>query len=184
MAEGIDMPEVARMYPHRFKGEGQFVAKLHDTREPAHRKIKPIKSNLTKDQLNLWQDFAKKHLKIELNGLLQTFGDNLYLLPEGLPDLGKLKIARNGLHLGTFKKNRFEPSFALGLALSPNDVEQFVEIDIEQFKVYVTGNVINLENPLKNGWYLVSVNGNGIGFAKVTGNILKNYFPKGLRFNP
>lgn len=95
-----------------------------------------------------------------------------------------MKIARNGLHLGTFKKNRFEPSFALGLALSPNDVEQFVEIDIEQFKVYVTGNVINLENPLKNGWYLVSVNGNGIGFAKVTGNILKNYFPKGLRFNP
>lgn len=184
MAEGIDMPEVARMYPHRFKGEGQFVAKLHDTREPAHRKVKPIKSNLTKDQLNLWQDFAKKHLKIELNGLLQTFGDNLYLLPEGLPNLGKLKIARNGLHLGTFKKNRFEPSFALGLALSPNDVEQFVEIDIEQFKVYVTGNVINLENPLKNGWYLVSVNGNGIGFAKVTGNILKNYFPKGLRFNP
>ena len=184
MAEGIDMPEVARMYPHRFKGEGQFVAKLHDTREPAHRKVKPIKSNLTKDQLNLWQDFAKKHLKIELNGLLQTFGDNLYLLPEGLPDLGKLKIARNGLHLGTFKKNRFEPSFALGLALSPNDVEQFVEIDIEQFKVYVTGNVINLENPLKNGWYLVSVNGNGIGFAKVTGNILKNFFPKGLRFNP
>lgn len=184
MAEGIDMPEVARMYPHRFKGEGQFVAKLHDTREPAHRKIKPIKSNLTKDQLNLWQDFAKKHLKIELNGLLQTFGDNLYLLPEELPDLGKLKIARNGLHLGIFKKNRFEPSFALGLALSPNDVEQFVEIDIEQFKVYVTGNIINLENPLKNGWYLVSVNGNGIGFAKVTGNILKNFFPKGLRFNP
>ena len=184
MAEGIDMPEVARMYPHRFKGEGQFVAKLHDTREPVHRKVKPVKSNLTKDQLNLWQDFAKKHLKVELKGLLQTFGDNLYLLPEGLPDLGKLKIARNGLHLGTFKKNRFEPSFAFGLALSPNDVEQFVEIDIEQFKVYVTGNVINLEKPLQNGWYLVSVNGNGIGFAKVTGNILKNYFPKGLRFNP
>ena len=128
--------------------------------------------------------FRQKHLKVELKGLLQTFGDNLYLLPEGLPDLGKLKIARNGLHLGTFKKNRFEPSFAFGLALSPNDVEQFVEIDIEQFKVYVTGNVINLEKPLQNGWYLVSVNGNGIGFAKVTGNILKNYFPKGLRFNP
>ncbi|HEW3323470.1 TPA: hypothetical protein V0T74_001173, partial [Streptococcus pneumoniae] len=23
---------------------------------------------------------------------------------------------------------------------------------------------------------------NGLGFAKVTGNVLKNYFPKGLRF--
>lgn len=184
MVEGIEMPEVARMYPHRFKGEGQFVAKLRDTREPSHSKVKPVKSNLTKDQLTLWQDFAKEHIKVELKGLLQTFGDNLYLLPEGLPDLKKLKIARNGLHLGTFKKNRFEPSFALGLSLSPKEVVQSIEIDIEQFKVYVTGNVINLTEQLKNGWYLISVNGNGIGFAKITGNILKNYFPKGLRFNP
>ncbi len=37
-------------------------------------------------------------------------------MPEHLPDLGKLKIACNGLHLSTFKKKRFEPSFALGLA--------------------------------------------------------------------
>ena len=28
MAEGIDYPETARMYPHLFKGEGQFVAKF------------------------------------------------------------------------------------------------------------------------------------------------------------
>ena len=28
MAEGIDHPETARMYPHLFKGEGQFVAKF------------------------------------------------------------------------------------------------------------------------------------------------------------
>ena len=61
--KGLTCQEVARMYPHRFKGEGQFVAKLHDTREPAHRKVKPVKSNLTKDQLNLWQDFAKKASK-------------------------------------------------------------------------------------------------------------------------
>lgn len=182
MVEGIDLPQVARMYPHHFKGEGQFVAKLRDTRTAEARSVKPVKSNLTKAQLKLWQDFAKQHIKVDLAGILQTFGDNLYLLPEGLPDLGKLKIARNGLHLGTFKKNRFEPSFALGLSLSPDDVEQFVKIDIEQFKVYASGNIVKLEEPIQNGWYLVAINGNGIGFAKITGNILKNYFPKGLRF--
>lgn len=182
MVEGIDLPQVARMYPHHFKGEGQFVAKLRDTRTVETRSVKPVKSNLTKAQLKLWQDFAKQHIKVDLVGILQTFGDNLYLLPEGLPDLGKLKIARNGLHLGTFKKNRFEPSFALGLSLSPDDVEQFVKIDIEQFKVYVSGNIVKLEETIQNGWYLVTINGNGIGFAKITGNILKNYFPKGLRF--
>lgn len=184
MVEGIDMPQVARMYPHHFKGEGQFVAKLQDSRPKQVPKVKSASLKLTKDQIKLWQDFAKKHLKIELDGFLQTFGDNLYLLPKELPDLSKLKIARNGLHLGTFKKNRFEPSFALGLALSSDDVEQFVEIDIEQFNKYVTGNVVSLEGSYTNGWYLVMIEGNGIGFAKVVGNKLKNNFPKGLRFNP
>lgn len=184
MVEGINMPEVARMYPHHFKGEGQFVAKLKDRREKETIKVKSAKSNLTKEQIKLWQDFAVKHLKVTLDGLLQTFGDQLYLLPNGLPDLSKLKIARNGLHLGTFKKKRFEPSFALGLALTSDDIEQSLEIDIEQFNLYVSGNVVPLSEQVANGWYQVLVNGNGIGFAKVAGNTLKNYFPKGLRFNP
>ena len=110
--------------------------------------------------------FRKTTYQSWFNRNLTNFGDNLYLLPEGLPDLGKLKIARNGLHLGIFKKNRFEPSFALGLALSPDDVEQFVKIDIEQFRVYVSGNIVKLEEPIQNGWYLVVINGNGMGFAK------------------
>lgn len=182
MVEGIGMPQVARMYPHHFKGEGQFVAKLHDTRPLERSLIKKISSNLTRGQLNLWNEFQKKHLTFDLEGVLQTFGDNLYLLPTDLPDLSKLKIARNGLHLGTFKKKRFEPSFALGLTLSPNEVAYSIDITIEQFKVYTSGNIIPLDYTIPNGWYLVTINGNGIGFAKVTDNVLKNYFPKGLRF--
>ena len=85
-----------------------------------------------------------KHLKVNLRGILQTFGDQLYLLPELLPDLGKLKIARNGLHLGTFKKKRFEPSFALGLALKPSQVKQSVEIDQDEFVKYVAGETVQL----------------------------------------
>ena len=96
--------------------------------------------------------------------------------------MSRLKIARNGLHLGTFKKNRFEPSFALGLALTTDDVVQFIEIDIEQYKDYVQGRTITLSKTYSNGWYQVTVNGNGLGFAKVVGNVLKNYYPKGLRF--
>ena len=99
-----------------------------------------------------------------------------------LPDLGKLKIARNGLHLGTFKKKRFEPSFALGLALKPSQVLQIVEINDEDFVKYVAGETVQLAEDRPNGWYQVVVQGNGLGFAKVTGNVLKNYYPKGLRF--
>ena len=81
-----------------------------------------------------------------------------------------------------FSLELFEPSFALGLALKPSQVKQGIEIRQEDFVKYVAGETIQLGEGLQNGWYQVLVQGNGLGFAKVTGNTLKNYFPKGLRF--
>jgi tRNA and rRNA cytosine-C5-methylase len=183
MSDGIDFPETARMYPHHFKGEGQFVAKFQDKRVSEQTRIKEGKSNLNKEQKQLWEEFAKKHLKTRLDGLLQVFGDNLYLLPKGLPDLSKVKIARNGLHLGVFKKKRFEPSFALGIALTSDEVVSSIELSQDQFAQYVSGNVVTLDQTHPNGWYQLLVDGNGFGFAKVVGNTVKNFYPKGLRFH-
>ena len=183
MRGGIDFPETARMYPHHFKGEGQFVAKFQDKRVAEQARIKEGKSNLNKEQKQLWEDFAKKHLKTDLDGLLQVFGDNLYLLPKGLPDLSKVKIARNGLHLGVFKKKRFEPSFALGIALTSDEAVSSIELTQDQFAQYVSGNVVTLDQAQPNGWYQLLVDGNGFGFAKIVGNTVKNYYPKGLRFH-
>ncbi|MCY7136739.1 RsmF rRNA methyltransferase first C-terminal domain-containing protein [Streptococcus gordonii] len=182
MTPGIDYPETARMYPHHFKGEGQFVAKFRFVGEHKLPKLKPVRSNLTADQRSLWQTFQNEHLKVELKGDLQTFGDQLYLLPLGLPDLSKVKIARNGLHLGTFKKKRFEPSFALGLALQPSEVRNKLELSQQDFEVYVGGETLQIKESLPNGWYQLIIHGNGLGFAKLANQTLKNYFPKGLRF--
>ncbi|WP_019795586.1 RsmF rRNA methyltransferase first C-terminal domain-containing protein [Streptococcus sobrinus] len=185
MVEGLDMPQVARMYPHLFEGEGQFVTHFQDKRSAPSQpqKVKSPRSNLTAEQRQLWQNFSKKYLRIDLSGLLQTFGNQLYCLPEGLPDLTGLKLARNGLHLGTFKKKRFEPSFALGLALTSDQVKQGVTLSPEDFKAYVSGNTVSISGDYQNGWYQVLAEGNGLGFAKLVNGTLKNYFPKGLRFN-
>ena len=131
----------------------------------------------------LWQKFQREHLAIDLTGELQTFGDHLYLLPLGLPDMSKLKIARNGLYLGVFKKKRFEPSFALGIALTSDEVVSSIELTQDQFAQYVSGNVVTLDQTQPNGWYQLLVDGNGFGFAKIVGNTVKNYYPKGLRFH-
>lgn len=183
MVEGIAFPETARMYPHHFKGEGQFVAKFQLDQEGKTKKIKASKSNLKPEQKQLWLDFAKKHLAVELTGTLQVFGDHLYLLPDGLPDLSKIKLARNGLHLGVFKTKRFEPSFALGLALLPHEVKNRVEISQESFMDYAAGQPLAVSKELPNGWYQVVIHGNGLGFAKIVSGTLKNNFPKGLRFS-
>lgn len=183
MTEGIEMPEVARMYPHRFKGEGQFVAKLrYKGGVQSSQKYKGNKSNLNREQLQLWQEFSRKHLNFQAAGILQVFGDELYLLPQDLPNISRLKIARNGLHLGTFKKKRFEPSFALGLTLKSEEVKQRIEISEQDFIQYVSGQTLAVSKDLPNGWYQIHVAGNGLGFAKIVSGTLKNAFPKGLRF--
>lgn len=182
MVDGIGYPETARMYPQHFKGEGQFVAKFRSLAESSRKTIKPRKTNLNREQSQLWQDFCKENLQTSFDGFLQVFGDQLYLLPHGLPDLSTLRIARNGLHLGTFKKKRFEPSFALGLTLTSNEVVRRVEISEADFIQYAAGNTVSVPLDLPNGWYQVAIKKNGLGFAKVVSGVLKNNFPKGLRF--
>ena len=182
MVDGIGYPETARMYPQHFKGEGQFVAKFRSLAESSRKTIKPRKTNLNREQSQLWQDFCKENLQTSFDGFLQVFGDQLYLLPHGLPDLSTLRIARNGLHLGTFMKKRFEPSFALGLTLTSNEVVRRVEISEADFIQYAAGNTVSVPLDLPNGWYQVAIKGNGLGFAKVVSGVLKNNFPKGLRF--
>ncbi len=73
MIAGIDLPETARMYPHHFKGEGQFVAHLQFKGENPAPKYKASKSNLSREQVALWQEFAQKHLQVESKGNLADF---------------------------------------------------------------------------------------------------------------
>ena len=36
-------------------------------------------------------------------------------------------------------------------------------------------------NKVKNGWYLITIDGISIGWGKLTNIIMKNHYPKGLR---
>ena len=109
------------------------------------------------------------------------FGDNLYLAPADMPGLKGLKVLRPGLHLGELKKNRFEPSHALALALSPQDVTHVWDLraDSPETAAYLGGQTLPAEG--EKGWYLVCVDGFSIGWGKLAGGMMKNHYPRGLR---
>lgn len=109
------------------------------------------------------------------------FGDNLYLMPEGLPSLKGLKVIRPGLHLGTLKKNRFEPSHALALTLAESDVGRVWNLESSDKEVlaYLNGQTFAAEG--EKGWYLICVDGYSLGWGKLAGGVMKNHYPKGLR---
>ena len=181
-----------RLWPHKVKGEGHFLAVLEKKGESSGE-IHPEKglaiTGRVKDYKEL-EEFLKDTLTQDSFAVWEkerilSFGDHLYMVNEGFPSLKGLKVLRPGLHLGTRKKNRFEPSHALALALKSEEVRRVYELNLSQGECqsYLGGMTLNPGGETKpdKGWVLCTVCGFGIGFAKYAGGIMKNHYPKGLR---
>ena len=95
-----------------------------------------------------------------------------------------LKILRPGLHMGTLKKNRFEPSHGLALALCREEVKSYHDLASDGPEVirYLHGETLPPGEGEKNGWVLTGVDGFSLGWCKLAGESLKNHYPKGLRW--
>lgn len=184
-----DLKNCVRIFPHHFDGEGHFIAKLKKPEtgepDPKPKRFRGIGRNIempTKDENVLLNQFKDDTLTDVNFKKLVVFKDHLYSVPEETPNLSGIKIVRLGLEIGTFKKNRFEPSYALALALHADQVKRQVVIDQLQWAKYVHGDTFMVEPSLSKGWYLLVCANQPVGFAKVVNGTAKNFFPKGLRF--
>lgn len=149
-------------------------------------------SGISKENMELLKEFLDTTLTVYMaewiiNGKLVMFGDQLYRLPDIDVDLKGLKIQRAGLHIGEFKKNRFEPSHSLALALKYSEAKNVVKLtcDDPQTTGFFNGQSVMLSDgqaaECKKGWALVCVDGYPAGWGKVNGAQVKNHYPKGLR---
>ncbi|TCS83169.1 RsmF rRNA methyltransferase first C-terminal domain-containing protein [Tepidibacillus fermentans] len=170
-----------RLWPHLLKGEGHFIAKLRKKESTITAKMKPMQYKANSEALKFYQSFVRENLIQSLNGTFHTFGDHLYLVPDNLPDLKGIKIARIGWHLGEIKKNRFEPGHALAMGLTMKEVKQSLDLDFENTEKYLKGESFFVDPPLK-GWILVTTHGFPLGWGKIANGQLKNHYPKGLRW--
>ncbi len=125
-------------------------------------------------------DSILSHVLSEKEQRFELFGDELYLVPGAMNTFEKLKTVRAGLHLGTLKKNRFEPAHALAKAATPDDFLQSIECSLPQADAYLHGETLPCGKNL-NGWVLVCFEGLSLGWGKAGNGILKNHYPKGLR---
>ncbi len=178
-AEGID--NTIRLWPHKIKGEGHYVAVLKKEGVLLSHSTKcGCEKGISEKECKEFFDFKKEYLKIQLDGTLLKFGEQIYLAPEESPLLKGLKVLRPGLHLGTLKKNRFEPSHSLALALKPEEVVQWEELSSKEglIEKYISGQTFETQ---KKGWCLITTDGYSIGWGKGAGGVMKNHYPKGLR---
>lgn len=175
-----------RIWPHHTEGEGHYMAVLR--KEGELRKEEEVPSKKCKyqqDALCFYQNTLKDCEKTlpEWMENQVLFGEQIYAVPRQMVDYQGLKVLRPGLHLGTVKKNRFEPSHALALYLKPSQVQQHYDCTASGDEIlrYLKGETLQTDMPGKNGWVLITVDGYSIGWAKLVGTTLKNHYPKGLR---
>jgi NOL1/NOP2/fmu family ribosome biogenesis protein len=163
------------MWPHKLLGEGHFAAVLRRKGMDSRTEPVEIKSEKLPKE---WSAFAKE-LGITLPaGSAILFGQSLYWVPQGMPELKGLKVERPGLELGTVKKDRFEPAHALALWLRECQRMEDYSWDSREIAAYIHGDVVA---SAQKGWCLVRVDGYSIGWGKGDGKVLKNHYPKGLR---
>ena len=178
----MDFSGTKRIFPHKNRGEGHFLALFRrkgDGERISLKSAKPVEG--ITDAVKQYQLFEKETLNTTLSGEFLLFGENLYLSPLNL-DLGGLKVVRPGLHLGMCKKGRFEPAHALVLALNCESFKETVTFssDSEEIKKYLHGETLPGDG---KGWTAVLCDGLPLGWAKASNGVLKNHYPKGLRTN-
>lgn len=183
-----------RLFPHLIGGEGHYLAVLRKPGEVPGGYRGFLKNGIQKGinpkEIKEFLEFQSESLKINLleksEDCLLKFGEQLYLMPKDMPSINQLKVLRPGLHLGTLKKNRFEPSHALALALCRDEVRHTMELcentkksDMSVIKAYLGGQTLSCDG--EKGWYLMTCSGYSIGWGKLAGQVMKNHYPKGLR---
>ncbi|HOM01990.1 MAG TPA: RsmB/NOP family class I SAM-dependent RNA methyltransferase [Acetivibrio sp.] len=178
-----ELLKTVRLWPHKVKGEGHFVALLRKKGErTANEKgyAKSKDSNMIK-LMEPFYKFAHENLNINIDGFFVVKGNNLYCLPEEPPDLSGIKVAKFGWYLGEIIKGRFEPSHSFALSLKKEDIRKTISFGADSIEVskYLKGETLMLEGD--PGYTGVLVDGYTLGWAKQTKDMLKNLYPKGWR---
>lgn len=167
-----------RLYPHKIRGEGHFVALLQKDGEKA--KTAPVSFRNIENEDLLPASFhpVLKH------GRLVRRNEKLYLLPFYEINTEKLRVLRSGLYLGEMKHGRFEPSQALALILNEDCYENTLNFDLTDERVirYLKCETLDVKDRNSEGLVLVCVDHFPLGFGKVSNGILKNRYPANYRY--
>ena len=189
-----ELRKTVRIFPHKMKGEGHFLALLRkrvdrnsDEKTPAGS-VRDQAGNSGKSQMPaelteflscLTRNFDSERIKIR--------GSSVYYMPERFPDLKGIRFLRTGLLLGELKKKRFEPSQALAMNLKKEEYAFTIDLSSQDDRVirYLKGETLDVSDLVsadEKGWYLVCVDGYPLGFGKLSCQTLKNKYLPGWRW--
>lgn len=169
-----------RVWPHRVRGDGHFVAKLVKSGsapipspgKPESSRRKPPKPARTVSEESPEQLLAR--LEAETcripeclrGGQLIRQGDYVHLLPRETPSLDGIRTARPGLCLMRVGRSHVQPMPALAMAAGIHPLRT-AEVTEDGARRILSGERIPLDSPEK-GWHLAQWRGLPVAFLKNT----------------
>ncbi len=182
-----------RIWPHRTQGEGHFIAlllkrdssgkypsnDLTKTGLLSNRHTKVKSSGKAKSFLD---DFCRANLTIAFDGSkLMINGSYIYQVLDDSPECTGLHVIHPGWWLGSINKGRFTPSHSLAMGIKCDQARHLLTLTPgdQRLSAYFKGE--SLTNSGVDGWVLVSVDGYPVGWGKRVQNVIKNFYPHGLR---
>ncbi len=177
------LPGCLRLFPHKAKAEGHFVARMKKREDaagmPAAQTGRKKKAGPLPGEL---EEFLKKTSFRPDPERIVTDNEYVSLLPE-IPSLPRLRYLRTGLLLGQLKNGRFRPSQALAMYLKKEQWTDPVDLSHEDPDVirYLKGETIEADRQDAKGFRLLCVDGFPLGFVKQDRSRLKNMYLPGWR---
>ncbi len=166
-----------RFYPFISKGEGQFMAVLHNKNEVTKiteiNKISPQKTDKSVT------DFLSENLTDFNSECVRIYNNTpVYFTPDFEVKNGSAFSC--GITIGEIKKNYIQPHHQFFMALGNQFKRKIpLESNSPELKKYLHGDEIDVN--CENGWAVITVNGCTVGGVKVVNGKAKNHYPKGLR---
>ena len=168
--------EARRFYPHKSRGEGQFMAVLQNQKPPkreaaARRKPEKLDKVLTDFLDDVLTDYDSAHVTV-------YNGTPVYFTPE--MEIPKGAAFSCGVTIGEVRKNYVQPHHQFFMAMG-RDFRRKIELPAGDgaLERYLHGEEIEVDCP--NGWAVITTAGCAVGGVKVVNGRAKNHYPKGLR---
>ena len=185
-----DLKKCRRLWPHRIKGEGHFVALVHKRIPEGQAVVQPVSEYVfSKDKLSKEAEEFIHRLDYPFDmSRIDVQKERVFYIPQKMPYVKGLRILRCGLYMGDMKKNRFEPSQSLAMFLHENEFANTLKLPAEDDRVirYLKGETIELaaeeESLIKDGICLICVDNYPLGFGKNTRGTIKNKYLPGWRW--
>ena len=170
-----------RRYPHKFAGEGQFMAVLHkkgeETIDESNFYAEGFSRIYRKDIDTLNREL-KNTLDISKLDIVRRH-DNYYILPDTELNLKNLNVVSIGTLLGTINKDSFKLSHNFYHIMGDRLYNTYNLNDSEVIP-YLQGLELDTQSDIK-GMCTVTYKNIPLGGGKMTDGKLKNHYPKELR---